>query len=85
MMIPGLGQMLKDQYIIGIIWPLVIGGGYLINTWIGLPIHVICILDAGLSGSSALGNKSFKTYALYLAVLALLVYTCLRTDLFVEL
>lgn len=79
MMIPGLGQMLKGQYILGIVWPFIIGGGYLINTWIGLPIHVLCIMDAGITGS---GRKS---YALYLGIILLLVYTCLRTDLFIEL
>lgn len=79
MMIPGLGQMLKEQYIIGIVWPFIIGGGYLINTWIGLPIHVLCILDAGITGVK---NRS---YALYVGVVLLLAYTCLRTDLFIEL
>lgn len=85
MMIPGLGQMLKGQYILGIVWPFLIGGGYLMNTWVGLPIHVLCILDAGLSGSNVSGETKIKKYALYLGVIVLLVYTCLRTDLFIEL
>jgi hypothetical protein len=85
MMLPGLGQLLKNQIIPGIIWSLAVGGSYLINGWLGLSFHVLCILDAALSSQ----NKSvFNTISwprkllLFAGLSCLVIYTCLRTALF---
>lgn len=85
MMLPGLGQMLKNQVIAGIIFSVVVGGGYLINGWLGLGLHLICILDAAFSSQT----KSVKHPAnwtrrllMFTGLGCLLVYTCLRTALF---
>jgi TM2 domain-containing membrane protein YozV len=85
MMLPGLGQMLKERVIPGIIWALLVGGGYLLNGWLGLFFHVLCILDAAFSGglSHLLSTASIqKKCTLFIGLFALLVYTCLRTALF---
>lgn len=85
MMLPGLGQMLKNRIIPGIIWSVAVGGGYLINGWLGLAVHVICILDAAFDGNLAnlIRPDSLAKKCLMLFGLAvLLVYTCLRTALF---
>lgn len=85
MMLPGLGQMLKERIIPGLIWAVLVGGGYLISGWIGLTIHVLCILDAAFGGglSTLLKTTSWKKkFLLILGLTVLLIYTCLRTALF---
>lgn len=86
MMLPGLGQLLKNEIIPGVIWSLVVGGGYLINGYIGLTFHVLCILDAALlSNNKAALLKSmglFKRCAMFTGLSLLVIYTCLRTALF---
>ena len=85
MMLPGLGQMLKERIIPGIIWALLVGGGYLLNGWLGLMFHVLCILDAAFSGGLThlfTTTSVPKKCSLFLGLSALLVYTCLRTALF---
>ena len=85
MMLPGLGQMLLDRTIPGLIWTVLVGGGYLINGWLGLTIHVLCILDAAFVGgfSKLLGNYSpVKKVAVLAGLTSLIIYTCLRTALF---
>ena len=85
MMLPGLGQMLKERIIPGLIWAVLVGGGYLVSGWIGLALHVLCILDAAFSGglSTLLKTTSWKKKcSLILGLSVLLIYTCLRTALF---
>lgn len=85
MMLPGLGQMLKNQIISGVIWSVVVGGGYLINGWFGLVVHVLCILDAAFTneGKSLMpkGRWIQKT-VMFSGLSLLIIYTCLRTALF---
>lgn len=85
MMLPGLGQMLKNQVIPGLIWSALVGGGYLINGWLGLTFHVLCILDAALFKQQDEGmmQSSWVRKGIMLCGLTLLlIYTCLRTALF---
>lgn len=85
MMLPGLGQMLKGSAIPGLIWAVLVGGAYLFDGWIGLALHLGCILDAALAG----GMKQFfsttglvKKLAFTFSLAILLIYTCMRTALF---
>lgn len=85
MMLPGLGQLLKNEIIPGIIWALVVGGGYLINGYLGLAFHVLCILDAALLTNKNEWFKSMsmlKKFAMFSGLSLLVLYTCLRTALF---
>lgn len=85
MMLPGLGQMLMNRIIPGIIWSVVVGGGYLINGWLGLTVHVFCILDVALLGGLHQLLKDYtpvKKVAVLVGLSTLIVYTCLRTALF---
>lgn len=85
MMLPGLGQMLQGKIIPGIIWSVLVGGGYLVSGWIGLAFHVTCILDAALMGglSSVITRTGwFRKCILFAGLTALIIYTCLRTALF---
>lgn len=85
MMLPGLGQMLKNQIIPGIIFSVVVGGGYLINGWLGLSLHLICILDAAFSSqtkSVEIPTNWTRRLLMFAGLGCLLVYTCLRTALF---
>lgn len=85
MMLPGLGQMLKNQVIPGLIWAALVGGGYLIHGWAGLVLHVLCIVDAALynAGSNSLMSSGWLRKGLMFSGLSLLlIYTCLRTALF---
>lgn len=84
-MLPGLGQMLKRRIIPGVFWAVAVGGGYLINGWLGLALHIICILDVAFGEGLADGfNKSgwLKRCSLLMGLTALVIYTCLRTALF---
>jgi TM2 domain-containing membrane protein YozV len=85
MMLPGLGQMLERRIITGLIWSLAVGGGYLLNGWFGMVVHVLCILDAAFYGH--LGNFFSKVawpqrIAMLSGLVALITYTCMRTALF---
>ncbi|MFP5386716.1 MAG: hypothetical protein ACLGHN_11595 [Bacteriovoracia bacterium] len=85
MMLPGLGQMLKRRIIPGIFWSVAVGGGYLVNGWLGLFLHVLCILDAAFGGNLKEKFEStgwFKRCSLLIGLTVLLIYTCLRTALF---
>lgn len=85
MMLPGLGQMIKERAIPGIVWAVAVGGGYLLNGWAGLTFHVLCILDAAFSGGfpSLFTRKEWlKKSLLLFGLTALLIYTVLRTALF---
>ena len=46
MMLPGLGQMMKNQFMPGIFWAICTAGGYYAFFWPGITIHTLCILDA---------------------------------------
>ena len=85
MMLPGLGQMLKRRIIPGIVWSVVVGGGYLVNGWLGMGVHVLCILEAAFLGqvleTFSAGSALRKGFMLT-GLSALIVYTCLRTALF---
>lgn len=48
-MLPGLGQLLKNQIMPGIFWALFTGFGYFAFFWPGLFIHALCILDAAFN------------------------------------
>lgn len=85
MMLPGLGQMLKNQVIPGLIWSALVGGGYLINGWIGLALHVLCILDAAIfktGESNEIKTSWIRKMVMFSGLSLLLIYTCLRTALF---
>lgn len=85
MMLPGLGQMLKRRVIFGVFCSVAVGGGYLINGWLGLSLHVLCILDVAFgSGIKNLFETSgwVKRCSLFFGLTILLIYTCLRTALF---
>lgn len=85
MMLPGLGQMLKNQIIPGVVWSVVVGGGYLINGWFGLGVHVLCILDAAFSNedrSVILKRHWIQKTIMFSGLSMLIIYTCLRTALF---
>lgn len=85
MMLPGLGQLLKNQTIPGIIWSLGVGGSYLINGWLGLAFHVLCILDAAFTPQQELELKVTswtRKILMFTGLSCLVVYTCLRTALF---
>lgn len=85
MMLPGLGQMLKRRIIPGIVCSVAVGGGYLLNGWVGLTLHVICILDAAFGeGIKEAFEKSswIKRCSLFIGLSILVIYTCLRTALF---
>ncbi len=85
MMLPGLGQMLQGKIIPGIVWSVLVGGGYLVNGWLGLFFHVTCILDAALLGGlSSIFNRTnwLKKCFLFAGLTGLIIYTCLRTALF---
>lgn len=85
MMLPGLGQLLKNEIIPGVIWSLLVGGGYLINGYLGLTFHVLCILDAAFLNNKSEWLKSmnmFKKCMMFTGLTLLVIYTCLRTALF---
>ena len=85
MMLPGLGQMLKSQIIPGIFWSLGVGGSYLINGWLGLSFHVLCILDAAFSPQYNSETKEVswvRKIVMFAGLSCLVIYTCLRTALF---
>ena len=46
MMLPGLGQMMKDRIMPGIIWAFLVAGGSFAYVVPGIILHALCILDA---------------------------------------
>lgn len=84
MMLPGLGQMLKGAVISGLCWAVAVGSCYLLNGWLGLLVHVLCILNAAFGGASFLLEKKnwLRKTVLFSGLILLLTYTCLRTALF---
>lgn len=49
--VPGLGQIYKQQIGVGIIWLLTVSVGYLACILPGLIAHLFCIYDASLDRS----------------------------------
>lgn len=85
MMLPGLGQMLKGQGIPGLFWAAMVGGSYLVNEWLGLSFHIMCILDAALSGGEGrvqVKDGLIRKMAMISGVGGLVFYTCYRSSLF---
>lgn len=86
MMLPGLGQMLKHHIIPGLIWSATVGGAYLLNGWLGMALHLLCILDCAFDGSSFklffATDSLLKSGVLFISLITLLAYTCYRTGLF---
>lgn len=83
MMLPGLGQMLQKRIILGLFFSVMVGGGYLLNGWFGLGVHVICILDSAFYGKEVFTTQNAgKKGVMFVGLALLLVYTCLRTALF---
>ena len=81
MMLPGLGQLLKGQVMPGIIWGILVAGGYYAFFWPGLLMHGICILDAGLregDGSSLLLDSWVKRVTLLGLIILLVAYIYFR-------
>jgi hypothetical protein len=75
MMLPGLGQMMKDQIMPGIFWALFTGFGYFFFFWPGLFIHAFCILDAAFNKgeNSWIGIDTLPKKILFGALLILLI------------
>ncbi len=75
MMLPGLGQMMKDQVMPGIFWAALVAGGYYAFFWPGLVFHALCILDAAFSKGheSMMDLTSWPKRILFVAMIAALV------------
>ena len=81
MMLPGLGQLMKNQIMPGILWAFFVGAGYFAFFWPGLFIHALCILDAAFNKgeNSWIGlNTIFKKIIFGTLVLALIFYIVIR-------
>lgn len=81
MMLPGLGQFMKDQIMPGIFWALLVGFGYFSFFWPGLFLHGLCILDAAFNKGQNewIGlNTLPKKIAFAALVLTLLAYIVIR-------
>jgi hypothetical protein len=84
MMLPGLGQLMKEQIMPGIFWALAVGFGYFSFFWPGLILHGLCILDAAFNKghNSWIGLSSWPRKSAFLTlVLSLLTYIYLRNFL----
>lgn len=46
--IPGLGQLYKSQLLIGIVWFIAVGLGYVLFIFPGVILHVLCIIFAAI-------------------------------------
>ena len=81
MMLPGLGQLMKDQIMPGLFWAVFTGFGYFSYFWPGLFIHALCILDAAFNKgeNSWIGFKSMtQKISFGILVLLLLAYIVIR-------
>ncbi len=76
MMLPGLGQLMKDQIMPGIFWAVFTGFGYFSFFWPGLFIHALCILDAAFNkGSNSWIGFNTLTQKIIFGILVLLLLT----------
>jgi hypothetical protein len=48
LILPGLGQIYKGQFLNGVIWFVVVGGGYCALLAPGIVLHCCCVLGAGM-------------------------------------
>lgn len=81
MMLPGLGQLMKNQIMPGIFWALFTGFGYFAYFWPGLIIHAACILDAAFNkGENSWIGLQTTTRKIIFAILVifLLSYIVIR-------
>lgn len=69
MMLPGLGQMMKDRIMPGIFWSILVAAGYYAFFWPGLILHGLCILDAAFYQ----GNGTFLSLDTWLKKLSFLL------------
>lgn len=83
MMLPGLGQMMKRRYMAGLLWAMLVAGGYYAFFWPGIIMHGLCILDAALyKGNGSLIDLATwpKKLAFLTLVLFLLAYIIIRNS-----
>lgn len=75
MMLPGLGQMMKNQFMPGLLWAVFTGAGYYAFFWPGVTFHALCILDAAFykGEGSFLQLESWKERVLFLTLVAGLI------------
>lgn len=81
MMLPGLGQLMKNQIMPGIFWALFTGFGYFAFFWPGLIIHGLCILDAAFNKgeNSWIGFDTWpKRISFALLLIFLITYIVIR-------
>ena len=81
MMLPGLGQLMKDQVMPGIFWAFVVGFGYFSFFWPGLILHALCIIDAAFhkGENSWIGQNTFLEKIFFLIlVLGFVFYIFIR-------
>lgn len=81
MMLPGLGQLMKNQVMPGIFWALAVGFGYFFFFWPGLFFHALCILDAAFNKghNSWIGFDTWPKRITFIAlILFLLTYIYIR-------
>lgn len=81
MMLPGLGQLMKNQIMPGVFWALLVGFGYFAFFWPGLILHALCILDAAFNKgeNSWIGIDTLpKKIAFALLIVGLLAYIVIR-------
>lgn len=81
MMLPGLGQLMKNQIMPGIFWALFTGFGYFAFFWPGLIIHGLCILDAAFNKgeNSWIGFDTWpKRICFALLLIFLITYIVIR-------
>lgn len=81
MMLPGLGQLMKNQIMPGIFWAFFTGFGYFAFFWPGLFIHALCILDAAFNKgeNSWIGFDTLPKKIIFaLLVIFLITYIVVR-------
>jgi hypothetical protein len=81
MMLPGLGQLMKNQPMPGVFWAIFTGLGYFAFFWPGLFIHALCILDAAFNKgeNSWIGFDTWpKRLFFALLVILLITYIVIR-------
>jgi hypothetical protein len=80
MMLPGLGQLLKNQIMPGLLWAVFVASGYFAYMYPGLILHTLCILDAAFSrpNENWLAQSVKGRIAMGLGATALIAYIVLR-------
>lgn len=81
MMLPGLGQLMKNQVMPGLFWAIFVGSGYFLYLWPGLILHALCILDAAFNKgtNSWIGLDTWPKRIIFVCiVMSLLTYIVVR-------